>query len=188
MPGTSRPLRPWRYWPHVERSGPVPLARPDLGPCWVWRGAHNRKGYAVYSGSLAHRAAYRLANGDVPDGCEIDHLCRNRGCVNPGHLEAVTHRVNIDRAKRPGCRNGHVYEPDSYYVRPNGSKTCKACAATAKRRSRNQTTRRTGHRIMLVEPGCWICKCGALLGSSQSRARDAMRLHRQELWEADRAA
>lgn len=183
-----RPLRPWCFWPKVDKQGPTPAHRPELGPCWTWRGHHNPKGYAIYSGRGAHCAAYRLAKGEIPGGCEIDHLCRNRGCVNPDHLEAVTHQANVDRAKRDGCRNGHVYQPGSYYVTKRGTKVCKACLAPAKRRSQNKTTRRKGHRIMLSQPGAWVCTCGVPFGASQAKAREAIRVHCQELWNADRAA
>jgi hypothetical protein len=131
---------------------------------------------------------YRLTKGEIPEDCEIDHLCENRGCVNPDHLEAVTHLVNVERAKRAACRNGHDYVPGSFYVRANGRKTCKACHGAALRRNRNMTTTRKGHRIVFARPGCWVCKCGVPLGQSQAQARMAIRAHCQELWDADRAA
>lgn len=187
-PKPPRPVRPWCFWPKVNKDGPVPAHRPELGPCWLWRGLHNPKGYGLYSSRLAHGAAYRLAKGEIPEGYELDHLCRNRGCVNPDHLEAVTHAINVERAKRDECRNGHAYVPGSYYVRADGTKTCKACWGASQRRSHNVTTRRKGHRIALESPGRWICACGVPLGPSQAKAREAIRVHCQELWDADRAA
>jgi hypothetical protein len=83
----------------------------------------------------AHRAAYIAIKGAIPDGCEIDHLCMNRCCVNPDHLEAVPHALNIRRGKRRGlfgakdheCKHGHsLINPDSYYTR-NRKSYCKAC-------------------------------------------------------------
>ena len=72
------------------------------GPgCWSWRGVHHSEGYAQLKVDgrpiSAHRLWWEQLNGSVPDGLELDHLCRNRGCVNPSHLEPVTHALNIQR-------------------------------------------------------------------------------------------
>lgn len=71
--------------------------------CWLWTGALNWDGYGCFNAgpeisSSAHRFAYRLLVGPVPDGLELDHLCRTRNCVNPDHLEPVTHAENVRRA------------------------------------------------------------------------------------------
>lgn len=70
--------------------------------CWIWQASGNGLGYGIVMiagrTKLAHRVSYRHHVGPIPDGMEIDHLCRNRGCVNPDHLEPVTHRVNSTRA------------------------------------------------------------------------------------------
>ena len=69
--------------------------------CWQWTGCCDKSGYGRFGFrgkiALAHRAAYVLFKGEIPHHLEIDHLCRNRGCVNPDHLEAVCHIENIDR-------------------------------------------------------------------------------------------
>jgi hypothetical protein len=93
---------------------PVPahirvLYKSLIGPgCWEYTGLRNRYGYGTIStGSrlnhsiaqrLAHRVLYEAMRGPIPDGLELDHLCGNRGCVNPGHLEPVTHIENVARA------------------------------------------------------------------------------------------
>jgi len=183
---TAAPVRPWRFWPKIIKDGPVSAKRPDLGFCWLWRGLHNPKGYTIHGRSSGHRAAFRLTFGDVPDGTEIDHLCENRGCVNPAHLEAVTHQENVNRARKDKCRNGHPYLPDNFYVRKNGSRTCKKCLKAAQRRWHNTTDKRAGHAVVKHHPGDWRCKCGLVLAATQKAAYEAMRPHRRELWLADR--
>ena len=82
---------------------------------WIWTGTHNQKGYGMIrtrgrnSTEMAHRAVYREFVGDIPEGYEIDHLCRVRDCVRPEHLEPVTHLVNIRRgvAARKALRAAH---------------------------------------------------------------------------------
>lgn len=91
----------------------------DAGGCWVWRGSVAQNGYgrmSVMAGSVqklqnTHRVAYEAFVGAIPAGLEIDHLCRNRLCCNPEHLEAVTHAENMRRGASTHCENGHPRNP-----------------------------------------------------------------------------
>jgi hypothetical protein len=93
--GRTRPEQ--RFWRHVVRD-------PDT-ECWEWTAARKNGGYgsfAIGKGNVyAHRFAYEMLVGPIPEGLELDHLCRNRGCVNPDHLEPVTRQVNVLRGLVP---------------------------------------------------------------------------------------
>ena len=90
-----------RFWAKVDRQGAVPPGQPELGRCWLWLGEINNTGYGRFKYErrmqVAHRFAFVEAKGFVPDGLCLDHLCRVRRCVNPGHLEAVTFSENVRR-------------------------------------------------------------------------------------------
>lgn len=115
----------------------------DVSGCWLWTGFVDRKGYGVIGVggrklSKAHRFSYERFVGPVPDGMQLDHLCRVRNCVNPSHLEPVTNRENVIRgnAARPAkthCKNGHPYK-ENLYLNPRGHRECMKCRTEAARR------------------------------------------------------
>lgn len=120
------------------------------GVCWEWTGAKNKYGYgAIQRGRRTgvvrvHRALWEELVGPVPDGLELDHLCRNRACCNPDHLEPVTRQVNVDRGSRAAgrprrthCTHGHPLTPDN--TRPSGA--CRQCANNRNREYRARNTR-----------------------------------------------
>lgn len=116
--------------------------------CWLWIGVTNHRGYGQFgkSGS-AHRFAYELLVGPIPEGLELDHLCRVRACVRPDHLEAVTHQENLRRGdnhqrSKTHCPQGHPYDEANTYRRPDGGRRCIACH----RRTANQARTRARHR------------------------------------------
>ena len=118
---------------------------PNTG-CWLWEAGTNHDGYGQFrSGGervLAHRYAYVRWVGPIPDGLQLDHLCRVPPCVNPEHLEPVTCRENLLRgetaaalnAAKTHCVHGHEFTPESTYVCPNGWRQCRVCRAAANAR------------------------------------------------------
>ncbi len=131
-----------RFWSNFDKAGPVPEHRPDLGPCWVWKLRKNNKGYGLVTWhgigtKTAHRTAFEFAHGPIPTGLEPDHLCRNRACGRPDHMESVTHRENVRRsepAQRTHCPHGHQYTPENTYIQPKGSRACRTCRRTHRRK------------------------------------------------------
>ena len=141
-----------RFWAKVDKSGPLPTAAPHLGPCWLWTASLNGSGYGQIKGPLrapvlAHRASYELHGGELVDGMELDHLCSVRRCVNPDHLESVTHRENLIRGNGPTgiasrqthCVHGHEFTEENTYVPPRGGRQCRECG---RRRCKEQYARR----------------------------------------------
>jgi hypothetical protein len=115
--------------------------------CWEWTGWKNSRGYGRvrYNGKFkqAHRIIYELLNGELPRYLVLDHLCRNKGCVNPSHLEPVTNKENILRgfsvpaknARKTHCKHGHELSASNIYVYPQG-RVCKVCVAVRKKEYR----------------------------------------------------
>ncbi len=115
-----------------------PLGGIGARPCWIWLGARGGHGYGRFKidGRMvqAHRFSYRMWIGLIPKGLEIDHLCRNPPCVNPDHIEAVSHKENVRRgraganwAAKTHCPKGHPLSGDNLYVDPRGKRCCRLC-------------------------------------------------------------
>ena len=128
-----------RFWQTVDRDG----------DCWTWRGTILATGYGKFSANkvqfLAHRVAYMLSKGPIPDGMVLDHLCHNgtgcdsnpcphRLCVNPDHLDPVTIGQNVNRSHNartniPECPSGHAYTAENTYRHPRtGTRYCRECS------------------------------------------------------------
>lgn len=104
--------------------------------CWIWTGTINNRGYGCTSlkgkAIYAHRVSYEFYVGPIPDGLELDHLCRNPPCINPDHLEAVTHAENMRRGKAAQathCVHGHLFDAENTYIPPRGGRQCRICRA-----------------------------------------------------------
>lgn len=128
-----------RFWSKVSRSGP--------DECWEWTAGATSAGYGAFyptPGGVqvsAHRYSYELIVGPIPEGLDIDHLCRNRRCVNPVHLEPVTRRENVlrgespaaERARKTHCKRGHPLEGDNLSF-IGTRRQCRECRRARQRR------------------------------------------------------
>lgn len=137
------------FKPLRERFEEKYMPEPNSG-CWLWTGTMNDHGYGlIYVGMgkevRAHRFSYELHKGPIPADLELDHLCRVRSCVNPDHLEPVTHAENTRRgnagahnSKRTHCIRNHAFAEHGFIDR-TGHRQCRICVREWRRAYRRRT-------------------------------------------------
>jgi len=124
----------------------------EPGGCWNWT-LKLRKGYGYFTvkkgwSIRAHRASYVLHRGNIRDGLVVDHICRNRRCVNPEHLRLVSHIENVmigeslpaRNRRKTACMHGHAFTAENTYVYSKGYRGCKTCRRASVRRHRETVT------------------------------------------------
>jgi len=125
-----------RFWEKVEKTT----------TCWNWIAFKDKDGYGKFKPTItecvrAHRFSYELIKGEIPEGLQLDHICKNKACVNPAHLEIVTCDENIKRAdnqlttinsKKTHCPLGHPLSDHNLYINCRGRRECRTCLKARK--------------------------------------------------------
>jgi HNH endonuclease len=148
MPAANRKTYPACFWAKVSMPSP--------DECWIWTAGKNTSGYGTFKldglQPVAHRLAYELTKGPIPEGLTLDHLCRVRACVNPAHLEAIPMKTNVlrgigptaENARKTHCKRGHEYTSENtMHMHCRTERICKICE------SARQVRRRAAKRRLL---------------------------------------
>lgn len=148
-----------RFWEKVNKDGGVSDHAPSLGKCWLWEGFLDSDGYGkikkggcTHKKITAHRLSLTLSGVKLKKNLVVDHLCRNRRCVNPKHLEQVTWGENVYRgfnpmamnARKTHCPKGHEYDKLNTYINPKGQRICRKCTAMHQRAYKARLRRESG--------------------------------------------
>jgi hypothetical protein len=157
---TSKRTPEDRFWAKVNKTD----------GCWLWTAALSRDGYGMFDRCRAHRVAWSIANGEIPGGLYVLHICDNRRCVRPDHLYTGTARQNsadavsrrrLKNQQKTHCPKGHPYTLENTIVAHSGRK-CRACV-------RRQDARRLRERrIKRIAEGVCV-RCGGALGPSSDK-------------------
>lgn len=165
-----------RFWSKVDKNR----------GCWIWQGVISTGGYGRYYWQgrerQAHRIAYELLIGPIPEGLHIDHLCRTRACVDPSHMEPVTPGENVRRGEAPmivrsrasHCQKGHEFTPENCRFTKLGYRKCRTCDNAAA--ARMQKARR---QAKVASAACVVCgKDFTYTGHRRRICSDACQLER----------
>lgn len=170
-----------RFWSHVNKNG-------ENG-CWVWtlplRIGYGRFHFRTHLVS-AHRFSYELLHGKVDNNLTLDHLCRNRACVNPAHLEPVTMRTNALRgvgptainARKTHCKRGHLLSGTNIQIKPDGSRSCLVCKELSRSTPKHKAMKRECDKRYREKNRKKCVDCGVLVHMSSLYCKKCSWKHR----------
>jgi hypothetical protein len=169
----SLKFNPERFWAKVNKTD----------TCWLWTACKDIGGYGNYYNQRAHRVAYEVLVGPIPDGMVLDHLCCVRACVNPEHLRVCTHVENVlaphsvsptaINQRKTHCYRGHPYTEETLMVKPDGRRECRICRRMGEpeRKRRIIERRANGVPKVRIRPRKTHCKHGHVLNEATTQMR-----------------